>query len=275
MVADEPNMLTTGQAAKLCSVTPDTVLKWIKKGKLSGVRTVGGHYRIERGELEKLGVLGDCVQTRSQQLPECYDEDIRCWEYLSGSAGASEKCRQCVVYRVRATRCYLLAGMEEDVGHALQHCHGSCEDCAYYRWVNSLATNVMVITADDVLIQKLTGEPDDRIFLRFARSAYEASAIIESFRAAFVIIDRDSISTKKRELVDCIARDSRLPGTKIILCTQHDADDASHPDIGSTDVWSVIEKPFGLQQIAVEIAEKNPLARREHHASGRFQRHAC
>ena len=54
MLADGPDLLTTGQAARLCSVTPDTVLKWIKKGRLRGVRTAGGHYRIERRLLDPL-----------------------------------------------------------------------------------------------------------------------------------------------------------------------------------------------------------------------------
>lgn len=274
MVADEPIMLTTGQAAKLCSVTPDTVLKWIKKGKLNGVRTAGGHYRIERRSLEKLGVLGESEHSRSQQLPDCYDEDVRCWEFLGGQEGVSEKCQQCVVYRVRATRCYLLAGMDEDIGHSLQHCQGSCEDCAYYRWANNLATNVLVVTSDNTLIQSLAKETDDRISLRFARSAYDASAIIESFRAVFIIIDLDTTTTKCHELVECITRDPRIPGTRIILCTQHDADEARRQANDDTHVWGVIEKPLGLPQIAAEIAEQNPQGRRERHDPGRFQRHA-
>jgi excisionase family DNA binding protein len=38
--------LTTFEAAKLISVTPDSILKWIKSGKLAAFRTPGGHYRI-------------------------------------------------------------------------------------------------------------------------------------------------------------------------------------------------------------------------------------
>ena len=45
---------TTGQAARLCSVTPDTVLKWIKAGRIEAQRTAGGHYRISPQELERL-----------------------------------------------------------------------------------------------------------------------------------------------------------------------------------------------------------------------------
>ena len=38
--------ISTGKAAKMLSVTPDAVLKWIKKGKIPARRTPGGHYRI-------------------------------------------------------------------------------------------------------------------------------------------------------------------------------------------------------------------------------------
>ena len=46
--------LSTGQAAARCSVSPDTVLKWIRSGLLPSRRTVGGHNRIAETDLEKL-----------------------------------------------------------------------------------------------------------------------------------------------------------------------------------------------------------------------------
>ena len=38
--------LSTGEAAKLCSVTPDAVQKWIRSRRLAAQKTPGGHYRI-------------------------------------------------------------------------------------------------------------------------------------------------------------------------------------------------------------------------------------
>ena len=38
-MAKMKRFLTTGQAAELCSVTPDTVLKWIRSGRLAAART--------------------------------------------------------------------------------------------------------------------------------------------------------------------------------------------------------------------------------------------
>ncbi len=40
--------LTTGEAAAIFDVDPDTVLRWIKSGEIPAIRTPGGHYRINR-----------------------------------------------------------------------------------------------------------------------------------------------------------------------------------------------------------------------------------
>ena len=45
---------TTSQAAKLLSVSADTVLKWVKAGKINSYRTPGGHYRIPADAVETL-----------------------------------------------------------------------------------------------------------------------------------------------------------------------------------------------------------------------------
>jgi excisionase family DNA binding protein len=49
----EPNLPNTGETAKIHSVTPDTVLKWINFGKLQAQRTAGGHYRIDPAEFRR------------------------------------------------------------------------------------------------------------------------------------------------------------------------------------------------------------------------------
>lgn len=269
MVTGKPNLLTTGQAAKLCSVTPDTILKWIKKGRLSGVRTAGGHYRIERRALEPLIVSKRPAESPSGQLPECYSRNLHCWEYLSDRGTVRDDCRQCVVYRVRAARCFLMAGLEQNVGHARQFCQGSCEDCVYYRRVQGLATNVLVITSDDELIDRLAGEEDDGITLRVARSGYEASAIIQSFQAAFVVVDQEVLTAGESGLLECLSKDPRLPGVRLVLAVQHGRGGARAHETYEDAVWSVIEKPFGLRQIAVEIVETELLSRRGYHAASR------
>ncbi len=56
---------TTGQIAKHCHVTPETVANWIKKGRLKAGTTPGGHYRVYREELVRF-----CRSHGFEVLPE-------------------------------------------------------------------------------------------------------------------------------------------------------------------------------------------------------------
>jgi excisionase family DNA binding protein len=47
---DKP--LTTGQIARICQVSPATVLNWIHDRGLTAYATPGGHYRVQPGDLE-------------------------------------------------------------------------------------------------------------------------------------------------------------------------------------------------------------------------------
>ena len=47
---------TTTEAANLLSVSPDTVLKWVRAGKIESYRTPGGHSRIPSEAVARLRV---------------------------------------------------------------------------------------------------------------------------------------------------------------------------------------------------------------------------
>ena len=253
MSDERSNSLTTGQAAKLCSVTPDTMLKWIKKGRLSAVRTAGGHYRIERRHLEPLISGSRGVEGASRPLSECDPQRLRCWEYLSDGGVVREDCQQCVVYRVRAARCFMMAGLEADVGHARRFCQTSCDECVYYRRVKGLATHVLVITSDDDLLDRLAGEEDDSIAVRFARNGYEAATIIQDFRPAFAAIDVERIPVEDATLLDSLAADARVPGLKILLVVPSGMRDRKRRLPQSDAVVGVLEKPFDKRKMAEAI----------------------
>jgi excisionase family DNA binding protein len=256
MPSDQRNLVTTGRAAELCSVTPDTILKWIKKGRLAGVRTAGGHYRIDSRSLEPF------IAASRFGEPGCPDPGanggpggrVRCWEYLSDGGEVREKCRQCVVYRVRADRCYLMAEMEQDVGHARQFCETSCEDCAYYRHVKGLAPYVLVVTNDDEFTDRLSGEQGQSIAMRFARTGYEASALIGDFRPAFAVIDAECMLAEDTELLDALAADHRVPSLKVIVAVPPGTRTGSRRRWKSDLIVSVLEKPFGCDRIAEVIS---------------------
>lgn len=52
-VGHEP-LLTPGEVAALFRVDPKTVSRWAKAGKLSAVRTLGGHRRFKESEIRAL-----------------------------------------------------------------------------------------------------------------------------------------------------------------------------------------------------------------------------
>jgi excisionase family DNA binding protein len=50
--ATSAELMSTGQVARLFCVDQSTVLRWAKAGRLTTVRTLGGHRRYRRDEVE-------------------------------------------------------------------------------------------------------------------------------------------------------------------------------------------------------------------------------
>ena len=53
MEAQRDQLLTPGEVAKLFRVDPKTVTRWAKGGKLSSIRTLGGHRRYRKEEIDR------------------------------------------------------------------------------------------------------------------------------------------------------------------------------------------------------------------------------
>jgi len=47
-------LLTPSEVAALFRVDPKTVTRWAKSGKLTAIRTLGGHRRYRKSEVENL-----------------------------------------------------------------------------------------------------------------------------------------------------------------------------------------------------------------------------
>lgn len=56
-------LLTTGEVATIFRVDPKTVARWAKAGKLSFVRTPGGHRRYKASEVNALFEEGSTTAT--------------------------------------------------------------------------------------------------------------------------------------------------------------------------------------------------------------------
>ena len=124
--------LTTFEVAKIMSVTPDAVLKWIKSGILEARRTPGGHHRIPRKSIDAL--------LEKSQKPHSTIEKQRsfpyCWEFNDRQNNCSGECEQCLVYKISAKGCYKIFNFPADYGHLKLNCDSSCEECNYYKYIN-------------------------------------------------------------------------------------------------------------------------------------------
>ena len=55
MIGREPEtLLTPAEVASLFRVDPKTVTRWAKAGKLTAIRTLGGHRRYRQSEVQAL-----------------------------------------------------------------------------------------------------------------------------------------------------------------------------------------------------------------------------
>ncbi|MGL5829134.1 MAG: BldC family transcriptional regulator [Angustibacter sp.] len=61
--ADAQSLLTPAEVAALFRVDPKTVTRWAKAGKLTSIRTLGGHRRYPEDEVRQL--LAGIPQQRS------------------------------------------------------------------------------------------------------------------------------------------------------------------------------------------------------------------
>jgi excisionase family DNA binding protein len=247
--------LSTGRAAELCSVTPDTVLKWIKRGRLPATRTAGGHYRIGERDLAALIPARNTAEASPTEACDVGGRPLRCWEYLSPAGVVKAECKKCVVYQMRAAWCFQVTSLGCEIGQRKGLCHSHCRECAYYRRVTGQATNVLIITADTQFAEVLGRGNHENVALRFARSAYEASAAIWQFQPAFAVVDQETLA-HETGLLDSLRSDPRVPGLRIILAVKRlDADAGS---LRGTGIAGLIEKPFGRERI-VEVVKRFPV----------------
>ena len=53
-ISNQENLLTPAEVATLFRVDPKTVTRWAKAGKLTSIRTLGGHRRYKESEVKEL-----------------------------------------------------------------------------------------------------------------------------------------------------------------------------------------------------------------------------
>jgi excisionase family DNA binding protein len=51
---ESPNFLLTAEVADILHVSPETVSRWAKQGRLPFMKTLGGHHRYPEAEIREL-----------------------------------------------------------------------------------------------------------------------------------------------------------------------------------------------------------------------------
>jgi|Deesub1362B_J571_1020462.scaffolds.fasta_scaffold15581_2 excisionase family DNA binding protein len=125
---------TTNDIAQMCNVTRQTVINWIKTGKLRASLTPGGHRRVMREELISFFKNNEMNLSIIQDYEERYRKKIpTCWEYFSmGFVGrsSSHECDRCPIKKAQALRCFVLVEYLRKGGEC---CHTDCRNCSYFK----------------------------------------------------------------------------------------------------------------------------------------------
>ena len=136
------------------------------------------------------------------------------------------------------------------ITHAAGHCRlfqlGSCQDCPYYRRVHGLSTNVLVVTRDEALIQRVAKGNHEGVAVRYARTGYDASAVISVFRPALAVIDELVIGNGDAGLVDALASDPRTAGMRILVAARHEP---GEPTPSDAVVTGTLQEPFSCHDL--------------------------
>jgi excisionase family DNA binding protein len=247
----DPEWLTTGEAARLCSVERDTVLKWIKRGRIPAARTAGGHYRIASRDLNRL--LAPLPRRRlGSKKPAAWA--LRCWEYLAVAGTIRSECRSCLAFQVGAAWCYRLRQREKEAGF---FCCGprSCEECPYYRRIAGLPARVLAVTEDGGLRKSLQSA-DPGVAVTFARNAYEAARGVAAIWPALVVIDDEVDRGGGLELLENLVSDRVAFGLRVVYAVASESrrsalESAKHRGA----LVAILQKPFGVEAIREILAE--------------------
>ncbi|MFH1892810.1 MAG: helix-turn-helix domain-containing protein [Candidatus Zixiibacteriota bacterium] len=238
--------LSTGQAAGICSVTPDTVLKWIRSGRIQAVRTPGGHHRIPHEAL-----LEFLRSDRNQDRDDYSAKFQYCWEFNSKTGEIPEDCLNCVVYKSKTLRCYEMSELPPEIGHARLFCQGTCQDCDYYRTAHGHRPNVLVVTDKNRLKAALEREAKEADFdLQVTDCEYRCSMMVEKFRPDYVVIDCSMGVQRSKQFASMLSEDPRIPFVRVILSGNR----GELPKKCDKVVFAFMERPFSMAMLSNLIA---------------------
>jgi len=238
--------LTTSQAAKLLSVSADTVLKWVKAGKIKSNRTLGGHFRIPLTEVEIFNGSVSDVSTNgnNNQLAMPYQY---CWEYLAAGGPIKSECKDCITFRSRASRCYELKDIPGGLGCLNLMCDTECASCEYFKVVNGQKLNILILSDNKKIVQDLDDLGDSSAYrIRFSNDEYSTAVAIQEYRPDYIIVDCTLGKKRTGTICNNLFNDIRIPVVRIILSSKS----KNIKDYCDKEVFGWIRKPFSIEQLS-------------------------
>ncbi len=232
-------LLTTGQAAKLCSVTRDTVLRWVRSGQLKGTRTPGGHYRIDPRDVED--VMARTAEMRVEP----------CWSYHAKGGAISEDCEECIVYKARALRCFEMSHLDEEAGHGRRFCRISCAECDYYRHLRGHSARVLVLTENRAVREELRESNSEQLEFEVVETGYELSSSLEPFDPDLVLIDCAIGGRRAGRIANRLLDDPRTRLIRVILASGPNG----WPEDCADDRFVRIEGPPTVDEIHLSLGQ--------------------
>lgn len=228
---------TTGEAATLCSVTPNTVYKWIRSGRLPAQRTPGGHHRIAREILLSLLRANGKGEIARQES----DSFLYCWQFNAKNGVVPKGCRACIVYRSRTRRCYEMSRLPQEAGHTGLFCQSTCQECEYYHLVHGQRPNVLVITDQSKVQSSLRRLGQNPQFnLEVTDCEYRCSMLVDRFRPDYVVIDCSLGPDRSREFAKLLNEDARIPLVRVVLVGKRE----QLPGECDRTVFALVEQEF-------------------------------
>ncbi len=236
--------LTTTEAAKMLFVVPDTVLKWVKAGKIKSYRTPGGHSRIPIDSVTALLAEQNNNIVRPEQKSEKSYQ--YCWQHPASVKKNQNDCSECLNYICRVKRCYQLRNSLDGIGCIRIGCDVLCEQCDYFKLVSRQVLSVVIMSENHRTFNdrsKLNFSSDMKI--EFVEDEYECSFLIEKFRPDYIIIDYSMDLNRIWTFCKHLVNDPRLPFARIILTSEG----WNEQNFCNKEIFGWIKKPLSVEHI--------------------------
>lgn len=232
--------LSTGEAARMCSVKPDTVLKWIRKGKIQALRTAGGHFRIRKEELQPFITVTDAAEV--QVLSQEDSPKVRCWDFRVEGGKPDRRCLSCIVFRAQAQKCFVIAESGCSYEMNCVFCStGSCDSCDYYKYATVSKRKVLVVSKNidyekdpDVLL-------NEKFEIRSATSGFEAASRMHFTLPDVIVVDQEIFETVGKEILTFVVENPRCHGISVLHGTTEAFVDDSPEVINLSSASSLLE----------------------------------